>query len=163
MKTATNSLLLFAAFVVLFVPLGCDYGTRIDRLEQDSRLLQGRINEQARQRESVDADVAQQLSVINEHQDSTDQRLEELETEVADLSISLEVLRQQISDIDSQLDDRAINWALKYWLTYAVAVVILLIGIFIGVWGHRFKVRSDLAREANLANSDETSDRNGSD
>ena len=46
-----------------------------------------------------------------------------------------------MSEIESRLDERAINRILMMPLTYLVAIAILLSGVVVGVWGHRLKVR----------------------
>ena len=155
-------LLLLSVFSLVAIA-GCASQSQVDRLEEDIRLLRTQVNELSIQQQSRDAGLAESLSATDERVEALDQRISTLERVTADLSQAADETARQISDIDSQLDDRAINWVLKHWLTYAAAVVILLIGTFIGVWGHRFKVRSDLAWEANITDSDEASDDNRGD
>ena len=155
-------LLLFSTFSLVAIA-GCASQAQVDRLEEDIRLLRTQVNELSIRQQSIDAGLTESLEATDRRVEALDQRLTALETVTASLSQAADETARRISDIDSQLDDRAINLVLKHWLSYAVAVVILLIGIFIGVWGHRFKVRSELAHEANLRDSDEASDGNGDD
>lgn len=158
MRIAPQPALFFAASLVLLTSACVATDEDIRLVEQDIGALRSDVNQLTIQQQNIDANVAQELAAINKRLDSVDQRLTAVETAIDGLSRSDDETDRRISDIDSQLDDRAINWALKHWLTYAVAVVILLIGISIGVWGHRIKVRSASAREAILTDSDEASD-----
>ena len=155
-------LLLFSTLSLVAIA-GCASQSQVDRLEQDIRLLRMQVNELSIQQQSIDAGLTESLEATDGRVEALDQRLTGLETVTASLSQVADETAGRISDIDRQLDDRAINWVLKHWLTYVVAVFILLIGIFIGVWGHRLKVQSELARETNLTDSDDTSDGNGGD
>ena len=153
----------FAAASVISLTVGCASNDRVDVLERDIRSVQGQVSQQREQQQLTQADVAQQLTDINERNDSQDQRLAKIEATVSTLSDADRAMEAQIADLNDRLGDRVINLVFKHWLTYAAAVVILLLGIAMGVWGHRFKVRSDLDREANLTDSDEASDGNSDD
>ena len=135
-------LLLFALSLVTIA--GCASQAQVDRLEEDIRLMKVQVNELSIRQQNIDAGLAESLSATDERVESLDQEQTALETTIADLSQTDDETARRITDIDSQLDDRAINWAIKYWLTYAVAMVILLVGIAIGVWGRRWKERRAL-------------------
>ncbi len=144
MKEQSRLLLPFAVAVVLLTTACWAPNDRVDELEEDIRSLQTQVSQQAIQQQSAEADVAQKLSVIDESIHSADQRLSNLETVASELSKSNDDIKSQLSEVESRLDERAINRILVMPLTYAVAIVVLLFGILLGVWGYRWKVQRDL-------------------
>ena len=145
MNNKNRLLLSFAATILLLVTAGCwASDDRVDTLEQDIRVMQAQVSRQVQQQQSVEADVTQRLSDLDERMSAADLRLMELKMVDSELSESDDDIKSRMSEIESRLDERAINRILVMPLTYVVAIMILLIGILIGVWGHRWKVQRDL-------------------
>ena len=145
MNNKNRLLLSFAATILLLVTAGCwASDDRVDTLEQDIRVMQAQVARQVQQQQSVEADVTQRLSDLDERMRAAALRLTELKMVASELSESDYDIRSRMSEIESRLDERAINRILMMPLPYLVAILILLIGILIGFWGHRWKVRRDL-------------------
>ena len=145
MNNNNRLLLSFAATILLLVTAGCwASGDRVDTLEQDIRVMQTQVSRQVQQQQSVEADVTQRLSDLDERMSAADRKLMELKTVDSELSESDDDIKSRMSEIESRFDERAINRILVMPLTYVVAIMILLIGILTGVWGHRWKVQRDL-------------------
>ena len=145
MNNKNRLLLSFAATILLLVTAGCwASDDRVDTLEQDIRVMQAQVARQVQQQQSVEADVTQRLSDLDERMRAAALRLTELKMVASELSESDYDIRSRMSEIESRLDERAINRILMMPLPYLVAILILLIGILIGFWGHRWKVQKDL-------------------
>ena len=145
MNNKNRLLLSFAATILLLVTAGCwASDDRVDTLEQDIRVMQAQVARQVQQQQSVEADVTQRLSDLDERMRAAALRLTELKMVASELSESDYDIRSRMSEIESRLDERAINRILMMPLPYLVAILILLIGILIGFWGHRWKVQRDL-------------------
>lgn len=138
MRNQNLLLLPFAVALISLMTVGCASTGRVDKLENDIRVLGG-------QQQSAEADVTQRLSDIDERMNAADQRLTELAMVASELSKSDDDIKSRMSEIESRLDERAINRIFVMPLTYAVAITILLFGILLGVWGYRWKAQRDLS------------------
>ena len=78
------------------------------------------------------------ITAFDEETDAIDQRLAGLSEADNQLSMADDQISQQVSELDSRLDERMINRVLATpWQYFAVAFVILLAGICIGVFAGR--------------------------
>ena len=132
-----------AAVLVLLITAGCASSDRVDTLEQDIRVMQTQVSRQVQQQQSTEASVTEQLAGINESVASIDEKLMELEATASELSDADGEIEAQLSDLQSRLDERAINRVLRMPLTYVVVIpafiLVPLISLLIGFRIHNRK------------------------
>ena len=79
-------------------------------------------------------DIYQRFQIADEYAVNIDQRLAALEAMDNQLLTANTEIEHQLSDFESKLDARAVNKILAIpWKYFAIAIAILLAGIFIGV------------------------------
>ena len=125
---------------------------RVDNLEStvasEITSLQVQQNQQAKRQQISEVTFIQTVTVINEKFDSADQRLSNLNITTNELAASDDLLRQHVSEIESELEARNINGILiTWWQLGIVAAGIIIISILTSVIIYRYKSRDQMTPE----------------
>ena len=139
-KLRTQSLWLLVLSMALFPVLsGCASEERVNALEQRILSLETQQAQQVNQQQQTVDNIHRWIVAFDEETELIDQRLAELSEADNRLSMVDAHVKQQVSELESRLDDRMINRVLATpWKVLGPAIALLLLGILFGVLFDRF-------------------------